>query len=350
MQCRTISAALVAGVFLSFSAPAATADTSSKSLPCDTNQTVRVDQLSLLEDPSCEYRNANIDIDGSGRSFAVPPVGLSVSMIELRADGIEGPGDVVVFRSEAGELAVKTSAGLFGSEKSKISFKDAEISVQRTFASKSDAIGIPSRNGAPTRGPILYAGSNGCNNSAYQYAGWKWATPFDWQYNSSGQPSAQALGIMQNAGKRWTGSISACNQNSSSSASQRFQYGTSTRPQIREDGTCGSYDTENVVGWGVFNDSRTLALTCVWYRSSDGRAFASDQNYNVNKPWFTSGTCNAQFDLESVAVHEWGHTYGLTHVDQTTGQVMVPEFNYCQTEYRSLGRGDALGISSLYPN
>ncbi|MDR6270870.1 matrixin family metalloprotease [Arthrobacter russicus] len=349
MQRRIFSVVLATGVLFSFSVPSATAETSARMLPCNTSQTVQLGQLSLLEDPACDYKNANIDIDGSGRSFAVPPAGLSVAMNELRVDGTGSSGDVVVFRSEAGEMAVKTSIGLYGSEKSRASFKAAEISIQKTLAEKSSPAG-PTSNKATTPAPILYAGSNGCNNSAYQYAGWKWVTPFDWQYNAAGQPSADALGIMQNAGKRWTGSISACNQNSSSSASQRFQYGTSTRPQVREDGTCGSYDTENIIGWGVFNDSRTLALTCTWYRTSDGRAFASDQNYNVNKPWFTSGTCNARFDLESVAVHEWGHTYGLTHVDQNTGQVMVPEFNYCQPEYRSLGRGDALGITGLYPN
>ena len=68
--------------------------------------------------------------------------------------------------------------------------------------------------------------------------------------------------------------------------------------------------------------------------------------------WFTTlpSGCLNKFDLQSVMVHERGHTAGLGHVDQTThaSQTMSPKTPACNTARRLLGAGDVLGLKSLY--
>src|SRR5205807_1628427 len=64
---------------------------------------------------------------------------------------------------------------------------------------------------------------------------------------------------------------------------------------------------------------RTLAITYTW-RWSTGE-FESDTVFSTSVPWFQAGGEGdgcfegvAAYDLQSVATHEFGHTYGLGHV------------------------------------
>ena len=51
-----------------------------------------------------------------------------------------------------------------------------------------------------------------------------------------------------------------------------------------------------------------------------------------------------------LTTHEWGHTFGLDHVSEDTHPTMTMSTNssYCDTSARTLGRGDALGMYSIY--
>jgi hypothetical protein len=127
---------------------------------------------------------------------------------------------------------------------------------------------------------------------------------------------------------------------------------------MNNDGSCFNWlatGDQNTAGFGPLPAS-LLAYTCVWWlgahetTESDmrinpdqnaGKFFATD-----SKP----GTCNNLYDLEGVATHERGHTFGIddlntnNHPNLTMRDIMV----ICSLEQRFLGKGDIKGLNTLY--
>src|SRR5262249_20754965 len=64
------------------------------------------------------------------------------------------------------------------------------------------------------------------------------------------------------------------------------------------------------------------------------------------------GTCNNLSDLEGVATHERGHTFGLADINATDHPNLTmgsgSSIGVCSVELRSLGKGDILGLNDMY--
>lgn len=58
-------------------------------------------------------------------------------------------------------------------------------------------------------------------------------------------------------------------------------------------------------------------------------------------------SCNNKYSLRGVATHEFGHAYGLGHTRQCN-LVMAPATAACTAATRRFGRGDILGLRTLY--
>ena len=136
-----------------------------------------------------------------------------------------------------------------------------------------------------------------------------------------------------------------------------YQGTTSKSLQINNDGTCFAFsdrDQQNTVGFGSLPATK-VAIACVWtilneVTESDIR-FNEDQNEakffaTDSKP----STCSELFDLEGIATHERGHTFGLgdlktaNHPNLTMRDTGVK----CSLEQRSLGKGDIKGLNYRY--
>jgi hypothetical protein len=138
----------------------------------------------------------------------------------------------------------------------------------------------------------------------------------------------------------------ACGYSALSSAAQYYVGSTTKAPNITSSAGCSSRDSTSVIGWGSL-PTGYLAFTCWWY-DSWGTTLESDQRYATGYAWNSAPTCTSGYDLRGIATHEWGHTYGLTHVAADTGQVMKGSSGVCETTQRTLGRGDLVGIDWLY--
>ncbi|MCK9566290.1 MAG: hypothetical protein M0Q43_09600, partial [Methanothrix sp.] len=120
-------------------------------------------------------------------------------------------------------------------------------------------------------------------------------------------------------------------------------------------------DGFNVNAWKYLSDApRALAYSRTW---SGGpivggyySALESDISYNSRWTWSTSG---GDYDVQSVAVHELGHTIGLGDIYSTTyGGTLPPtdprtqDFEQVMNAYdapqRTLGNGDRTGAQLLY--
>jgi poly(3-hydroxybutyrate) depolymerase len=112
------------------------------------------------------------------------------------------------------------------------------------------------------------------------------------------------------------------------------------------------YDRNNVVAWKPVSSS-ALAYSRTWfnYNKVDGynTALESDIVFNTGYTWRTDGL-NGGIDVQSVALHELGHTlglgdlYGKSQFSDDTRQVM----HYYNGVKRTLGNGDSAGIWKLY--
>jgi hypothetical protein len=124
-----------------------------------------------------------------------------------------------------------------------------------------------------------------------------------------------------------------------------FAYRGTTRRGIGRNGI-------NTIGFGETNDlggACVGAVACTFTWTQGARAVESDIRIDKNHPrgYAAGGRPGRRIDLQSVLVHEAGHTLGLDHVNDP-GNVMFPFVRAGNTTYRSLGRGDALANNALY--
>ena len=109
------------------------------------------------------------------------------------------------------------------------------------------------------------------------------------------------------------------------------------------------------MGFGPLPSTLT-AYTC-WWLVGASELHESDVRFNEDQneaKFFATDSkptnCNGLYDLEGVATHERGHTFGLgdlnhnNHPNLTMRDIML----ICSLEQRSLGKGDIKGLNDLY--
>ena len=97
----------------------------------------------------------------------------------------------------------------------------------------------------------------------------------------------------------------------------------------------------------------TLAVTYTW-RWSDGFV-ESDTVFNTSVSWTQFGSegdgCYEtvpRYDLQNIAAHEFGHSYGLGHPSGARFETMYAYGYSGETLKRSTAAGDRAGIAALY--
>jgi hypothetical protein len=215
-----------------------------------------------------------------------------------------------------------------------------------TANSKKNPIGSewPNLLTAPVNTP------GGGDADAYLLAGWRWNTKDpqlklvlknDAYLKSEGLNPSAVQNAVATAANTWD---AATNQNIFAD-SNLVTASTTVSADI--------YDRNNVVAWKPITGSNALAYSRTWfnYNKVDGynTALESDIVFNTGYTWRTDGL-NGGIDVQSVALHELGHTlglgdlYGKSQFSDDTRQVM----HYYNGVKRTLGNGDSAGIWKLY--
>lgn len=203
------------------------------------------------------------------------------------------------------------------------------------FARAADA----ARREMLARFPGAYEVPPGSASAAYVTSGFKWMSgSASWAYNGAGAPpsvAAQAQSVMQAAAQTW------------SSAGANFQFtggGTTTAGT----GACGGggTDGQNTIGWAPQSGS-VLAVTCSWYTTAGSpyrTAVEFDMQFDPEWNWTTGSP--ATVDLQSVALHEFGHALGLNHSSDFTA-VMYASYASGSLK-RTLTQDDLEGLYAIY--
>ncbi len=102
-----------------------------------------------------------------------------------------------------------------------------------------------------------------------------------------------------------------------------------------------AFDGINLVFWGTDLSPTTLAQTTYWYDTLTGDCLECDMEFNNNYTWHTDGD---DYDVETVALHEFGHYLVLCHSNNPDA-VMYPNYKGLD---RDLHQDDVEAIRSIY--
>jgi hypothetical protein len=193
-----------------------------------------------------------------------------------------------------------------------------------------------------------------CNDPAFTPNEYTAPAPFAWRFQRSSTPSSISATAAEAALKRAAGNVvgadNNCDLDDHVGASHRYLGTTSRAPNVNAKSVCLARDGQSVVGFGDL--ASQLALACWWTRDAvvveaDIRLNKADHRWAI----YPGKSCRASFAVEAVATHEFGHVFGLGHVNEDVhGKLtMSPLISPCQNSESSLGAGDVLGFTSKYP-
>ncbi|MGE3077185.1 MAG: matrixin family metalloprotease [Dehalococcoidia bacterium] len=175
-------------------------------------------------------------------------------------------------------------------------------------------------------------------NAAFVTSGFKWTSgTTSWSYNgtdAAASVAGSANAALQAAASTWGQQGAAFN----------FTGGGSTSNGT---GACGGgTDGSNTVGWAPQSGS-VLAVTCSWFGSS-GNPFkpAVEFDMQIDPEWNWTTGSPIQVDLQSVALHEFGHALGLNH-SGSSAAVMYASYT-SGTNKRTPDSDDVNGILAIY--
>jgi len=100
----------------------------------------------------------------------------------------------------------------------------------------------------------------------------------------------------------------------------------------------GVYDYQNSVSYGDYSDPNVIAVTAIWFRAK------TIYEYDI---MFDTDYFPGTVDLDTVALHEFGHGAGLNDLyDSVCSEEVM--YGYYTGVKRDLRSGDITGIQKLY--
>lgn len=193
-----------------------------------------------------------------------------------------------------------------------------------------------------------------CSEDAFALYSSSWANTYAWYFDAGTTPPgishAGAAGALQAAVANITGARNDCGLPDRVGATGDYMGTTTSKPNVSSSGECKSSDGQSSVGFGTLPPAY-LAYTCWWSAGSN----TIEADIKLNKSdygWYATmpSTCSSRWDIEAVATHEFGHAFGLDHVEEASqgALTMSPTIYPCQGSEETLGMGDVLGLESKY--
>ncbi|MFO1534669.1 MAG: matrixin family metalloprotease [Thermoplasmatota archaeon] len=166
-----------------------------------------------------------------------------------------------------------------------------------------------------------------CEPDNFRQAPWRWAGPY-------ATTASSYASLFNAAGQAWDAATGAAILAGITPGSA---------------GPAGTLDGHNQIDFVPLGASTTIAVTTTWYNRFTGEAVESDGQYNTYYAWATDGAPGAM-DVLNIATHEVGHTFGLDHPKGggISCLTMYAYANLGETQKRTLGDGDVLGIKAIY--
>lgn len=281
---------------------------------------------------------------------AAAAIGLAtIALPANAADSVYSTGDVVTVD---GASVTAPAPG------NSVSISVDRMSGSTTLTVSTAADGSVTVNGDAPAAPATDAASpNKCDDSAYSlYQGSpRWKGSYNWRYKASSTPNElskkQATNGLKASIGNITGSDNACGLADQVSAKASYKGTTNSGSDVTADLQCvNNPNGLNVTEFGPINSGGVLAATCT-YTNGGAEIVTSSVRINTGFEWWTGGSCSTAIGLEAVMTHEYGHAYGLGHVDEAKHGNLTMSTNInsdCSNFEASLGKGDVLALRKLY--
>jgi hypothetical protein len=274
------------------------------------------------------------DFPGAPPEIAPPPGG------SASVEPVPGGSELTVRRADGSVLAVATvdeATGALGDAR----FFDRRGRLRVVVS----ALRVPPTGaaGGASQGALVR-----CGSAASANAGFRWTRfPIAWRLNSRTLPPrigrSAALGAIRRARGVWNANRSHCRTLPDLSQARFAFRGSTTRRAGRDGRSTVEFSETDGLG-GVCRGS--VACTITW--TTGTRAAESDTRLDrLARGGYFTGTRRRGLDLQSVMVHESGHTLGFNHVFSRE-VVMFPFIAPRSIGGRILGRGDALANNAKY--
>lgn len=292
---------------------------------------------------------AGADFPGAPPVFAVPPGG------SIEVSDSPGPAlEYTLIRAD-GVVFARALSDQSGAVIRATWFDDSGRPVTETTATYLS--NGASRSLAQARAPLTTKRrATNCNSSAYGFITGQWAsgTTFTWYFVAASTPSGVSIDTtetrLRSAHATWYNNTNVCGIADNSAVS--IAYGGRTSSSFGNNGisTIGFGDV-GAIGCTAPPGQTVLGCTQNWFYL--GNNFTeSDTRLNDQVPW-VNGAASGKIDIETIAVHEIGHSMGLGDLS-CAGVSNVMEsgcdasYFYNSIAHRSLGLGDALGNNAKY--
>ncbi len=264
-------------------------------------------------------------------------------------------GDVSVVIPSAGGGVAADGVGTTATPGTSLRVTNVGGVVTATSESSSLA-DTAARPGVRVRTAALGGSPPACQDGAFKQEGHAWKTTLKWGYHSASTPGRMTARGAVTAIRRGIENIrdgqDNCGLAGQPRASSDYVGSTAAKPNIVvKDGSvrCGSRNSRNTVGWGSL-PGNLLGWTCYWWNARQNMVEA-DMRLDPSRRTVLSypANCSSKFDLQSLATHEWGHVFGLSHpgsghANLTMTHLLPP----CSKAPRTLGLGDWRGMRKLY--
>jgi Matrixin len=253
--------------------------------------------------------------------------GISMVVPE-RGEGVWGIADVVTGHTET--LSVETAM-------------DGTVTIARNAPEAE--IGA-----AACRSPVA------CDDPAFKLENHKWIRTFKWFFDAGSTPAANnkdnVEARLRSAAHNMSTGHNGCGISPHLASSAQYQGRTNEAPNVTSNGGCGRRSGHSVVGFGSLPFPEA-AFTCAWF-GNDQHLIEADTRINSGLQWYATedppSGCAGNFGIEPVMTHEFGHSFGLAHVDECThGRLTMSEHvNPCDNSQNTLGLGDIKGMQQMY--
>jgi hypothetical protein len=279
-----------------------------------------------------EQASSGRAISVDGIAFDVPNPGFGVGASETHPDG--STTDILVTTDLDGKVTVSRDAP----------------------SADAPAAETPPADAGSTAAEA--AVSAACSDPKYTLTGSAWRSPFHWSFKASSTPInlvespggvAAVEAVLKHAVGNITHERNDCGRPDTVSARAIYDGRTNLGTHIGTNAACNRNDGHNVIAFGDLPSS-TLGFTCWWFL--DHRTIEADTVLNRHDFTFvlTTRDCSNEYILEGVATHEFGHVFGLGHVNQDkhAALTMSPQIYPCDPSDETLGLGDMMGLERLY--
>ena len=194
------------------------------------------------------------------------------------------------------------------------------------------------------------ANRNACTGGAP----YKWTTiPLTWYWNPNNRPGGFQRRTEDQYETALREAVDAWSKPNCTSFRNTYGGRTTTRGASTRDGVVVLY-FPTTAEWAQFGaGSSTLAFARPIPANTQGHLSDGDVIFNPNLSWGTPTVANNEYDITSVAAHEFGHAIGLGHSQFSSALMFYATSGngdlWVRTYNRSLPSDDVTAVCSTYP-